>query len=57
MSIHPSLKTSGSLDAKRSVMKRTERLEKLAATKGFDAEKKPILGLPKTSTKIAGGAH
>jgi hypothetical protein len=38
-------------------MKRTERLEKLAATKGFDAEKKPILGLPKTSTKVAGGAH
>ncbi|MBL0920842.1 MAG: small basic protein [Phycisphaerales bacterium] len=56
MSIHPSLKTAGSLDAKRSVLKRTERLEKLAATKGFDAEKKPALGLPKTSTKT-GGAH
>lgn len=56
MSIHPSLKTSGGLESRRSVMKRTERLEKLAATKGFDADKKPVLGLPKTSTK-AGGAH
>ena len=56
MSIHPSLRTSGGLDSRRSVMKRTERLAKLAATKGFDASKKPVLGLPKTNTRIA-GAH
>ncbi len=57
MSLHRSLKTSGSLAAQRSVLKRTERLEKLAATKGYNTEKKPALGLPKTNSKGAGGGH
>ena len=36
---------------KRNVLNRTERIEKLTATKGFDAEKKSVLNLPKTNTK------
>lgn len=51
MSIHSSLKMSSMTAANRSVLKRTERIEKLAATKGFNPEKSPILGMVKTSAK------
>lgn len=55
MSLHSSLRTSGNLDSKRSVLNRTERIAKLEATKGHDFEKKPVLGMPKTNAKGAGG--
>lgn len=50
MSLHSSLKTGGDLVAKRSVMKRHERIEKLKETKDFDTSKKPVIGLPKTKS-------
>lgn len=56
MSLHSSLKTGGSMAKKRNVLNRTERIERLTATKGFDANKKSVLNLPKTSAKTAGGA-
>ncbi|MGD9692255.1 MAG: small basic protein [Phycisphaerales bacterium] len=55
MSLHSSLRTSGNLASKRSVLNRTERIAKLEATKGYDPEKKPVLGMPKTNAKGAGG--
>jgi len=56
MSLDSSLKTGGNLAQHRSVLKRHERLEKLKALKGFDPAKKPVLGLPKTSSrKVAAG--
>ena len=57
MSLHSSLRTSGNLASKRSVLKRTERIAKLEATKGFDPEKKPVLGMPKTNAKGGAGSH
>lgn len=48
MSIDRSLRTGGSLSTKRSVLKRTERIEKMKATAGTDFSKKPVLGIPKT---------
>lgn len=57
MSLHSSLRTSGNLASKRSVLNRTERIAKLAATKNYDAEKKPVLGMPKTNAKGGAGGH
>ncbi len=57
MSLHSSLKLGGSMAKKRNVLNRTERIEKLTATKGFDPTKKSVLNLPKTNSKVAGGAH
>lgn len=54
MSIDRSLKTSGTLSQHRNVLSRDERIKKLAATTGFSAEKKPVLGLPKTSNRKPG---
>lgn len=54
MSLDPSLRTGGNLAQARSVLKRSERIEKLKATKGFDPSKKPALGLPKTGVGKAG---
>lgn len=51
MSLHSSLKTSGGLASVRNVLTRTERIEKLKKTKGYQPDKKPVLGLPKTSTR------
>jgi len=52
MSLHSSLKTaSGSLVAKRSVLKRHERVQKLKEEKDVDFQKKPVIGLPKTDAK------
>lgn len=49
MSLDSSLKTSGNLAGKRSVLKRSERLEVLKDTKNYDTKKKPVIGLPKTN--------
>lgn len=54
MSLDSSLKTGGNLVAKRSVLKRHERIERLKELKGFDPKKKPVLGLQKTSVKGIG---
>jgi len=48
MSIHRSLKTkSGSLASHRNVLKRAERIEKLALETRFDGDKNSPLGLAK----------
>ena len=52
MSLDSSLKTGGNLVTKRSVLKRHERIERLQEDKGYDPEKKPALGLPKTTPKV-----
>ncbi|GAB4551271.1 MAG: hypothetical protein Tsb0013_13340 [Phycisphaerales bacterium] len=50
MSLDSSLKTSGNLTGKRSVLKRHERVEVLKDQRNLDVEKqgKPVMGLPKT---------
>lgn len=48
MSLDRSLKTSGNLATKRSVMKRHERIAKLTEDRKFDPAKSRALGLPKT---------
>ncbi|MBN8645049.1 MAG: small basic protein [Planctomycetaceae bacterium] len=48
MSIDRSLRTGGGLSTKRSVLKRTERVEKMKSSAGTDFNKRAVLGLPKT---------
>lgn len=48
MSIDRSLRTGGGLSTKRSVLKRTERIEKMKKAVGTDFNKRPVLGIPKT---------
>lgn len=48
MSLDRSLKTSGKLAGKRSVMTRAERIEKMIHDKKLDPKKDSALGLPKT---------
>lgn len=48
MSLDSSLKVSGKLAGKRSVMTRSERIAKLTADKKFDSTKSGALKLPKT---------
>ena len=48
MSLDRSLRTGGSLAAKRSVMKRSERIAKMVEDKKFDMKQGKPLGLPKT---------
>jgi small basic protein (TIGR04137 family) len=48
MSLDRSLKTGGGLAAKRSVLKRSERIAKMIEDKKFDTKKGRPLGLPKT---------
>ena len=45
--------TGGALGAKRSVLKRSERIAKMVADKKFDSKKNKPLGLPKTLTGTA----
>lgn len=52
MSLDSSLKTGGNLVAKRSVLKRHERLVLLKKNKGFDEKAKPVIGLPKTDARV-----
>ena len=47
MSLHPSLHQSDSKDASRTVLKREERIKKMAK-KGEWTEKSKVFGLPKT---------
>ncbi len=51
MSLDRSLKTSGKLSQKRSVLTRAERIAKLSETKRLDPAKGQALGLPKTRVK------
>jgi small basic protein (TIGR04137 family) len=48
MSLDRSLKVSGKLAGKRSVLNRTERIAKLTTDKLFDPAKNTALNLPKT---------
>lgn len=52
MSLSRSLKTSGNLAGKRSVMTRAERIEKLTGDRKFDPSKHKPLGLPKTHVVV-----
>jgi len=49
MSQHRSLKTSGNIRKKRSVLKRYERIDILKAQGAWD-ESKSVFGLPKTKS-------
>ena len=51
MSLDRSLKTAGNLTQHRNVLKRHERVERMKDTKGFDPEKKPVIGLQKTANR------
>ena len=53
MSLDPSLKTAGALKQHRNVLTRAERIAKLKDSKGYDASRRPALGLPKTSNRKA----
>lgn len=57
MSLDASLKTKGGLSQHRNVLTRDERIKKLKATSGFDPQKTPVHGLPKTANrKVTVGA-
>ena len=51
MSLDSSLKTKGGLAFHRNVLTRVERIEKLKATKDFDPETQPVIGLQKTANR------
>ena len=48
MSLDRSLKTSGGMSKKRSVLTRAERVAKMVADKKIDTSKHGVLGIPKT---------
>lgn len=48
MSLDRSLKVGSKLAAKRSVLKRSERIAKMTADKKYDPTKNSALNLPKT---------
>ena len=52
MSIHSSLRGADSLKGERSVLKRVERIEKLAKDGKFDADEDSVWGIPKVRTKF-----
>ena len=51
MSLHPSLKKRGSIKAKRSVLKRYERVDLLKSKGKWNDENGKVLGLPKTKNE------
>ena len=53
MSLHSSLKTAGNLNQHRNVLKRHERIERLADSGRFDPKKDDALGLPKVGNRKA----
>lgn len=53
MSLDRSLKTAGNLTKHRNVLTRDERIKRLSETKGFQPDKKPVLGLQKTANRKA----
>jgi small basic protein (TIGR04137 family) len=52
MTIHSSLRGVDSLGGERSVLKRIERIQKLAKEGKFDEETQSVWGLPKVRTKF-----
>ena len=52
MTIHSSLRGIDTLTGERSVLKRTERIAKLAKDGKFDEESSSVWGLPKVRTKF-----
>ena len=52
MTIHSSLRGVDTLTGERSVLKRIERIEKLARDGKFDKEGDSVWGLPKVRTKF-----
>jgi small basic protein (TIGR04137 family) len=57
VSIDPSLKiASSNLAPKRSVLTRTERIDKLKEDKGYDPAKQSVLGLAKTRVRQMRGS-
>ena len=53
MSMDPTLKSRNSLAGRRSVLSRTERIEKLVEEGKFDPEEGSPFGLPKVRTIVA----
>ena len=53
MSLDPTLKSRNSLAGRRSVLSRTERIEKLVEEGKFDPEEASPFGLPKVRTIVA----
>jgi small basic protein (TIGR04137 family) len=51
MSLDRSLRTSGNLTQHRNVLKRNERIARLAETHGYNPDKKPVIGLQKTANR------
>lgn len=51
MTLDPSLKTSGSLNQHRNVLRRPERIAKLMRDSKFDPETGKPLGLPKVANR------
>ena len=51
MSLHPSLKKRGSIKAKRSVLKRFERVDLLKEKGRWTEETGKVFGLPKTKNE------
>lgn len=51
MSLHPSLKGSTAIRAKRNVLKRNERIDQLTNEKRWKAGDK-VFGLPKTKVAV-----
>lgn len=55
MSLDRSLRTTGGgLSTHRSVLTRGERINRMKAVSGFNPDKKPVIGLPKTSNRKVG---
>ena len=52
MTIHSSLRGIDTLAGERSVLKRVERIQKLAKDGKFDTEGDSVWGLPKVRTKF-----
>ena len=52
MTIHSSLRGIDTLTGERSVLKRVERIQKLAKDGRFDSENDSVWGLPKVRTKF-----
>ena len=52
MTIHSSLRGAGALTGRRSVLKRVERIQKLAKDGKFDEEQDSVWGLPKVRTQF-----
>jgi len=52
MSLHKSLKTKNSLERRRNVLTRSERVEKLKDAEAWDEEGGSVFGLPKVKVTV-----